>query len=127
MDKDQKKPETVDDYIASYPPEVQEKLQKLRATIKAAAPKAQEKISYQMPAYMLEGALVYFGVHKTHIGFYPTSSGIEKFKAEFSGYQSSKGAVQFPLDQSIPFDLVTRIVTFRVQENLAKAEAKRKK
>ena len=80
-----------------------------------------------MPAYALDGPLVYFGVHKTHIGFYPTNSGIEQFKAEFSGYKTSKGAVQFPLDQPIPFDLVTRIVTFRVQENLAKAEAKRKK
>ena len=91
-----------------------------------AAPNAGEKISYQMPTFTLKGNLVHFAAYKKHIGFYPTPSGIEKFKKELSIYKGTKGYVQFPLDQPIPYDLVREIVTFRVQENLEKAEAKRK-
>jgi uncharacterized protein YdhG (YjbR/CyaY superfamily) len=91
-----------------------------------AAPNAGEKINYQMPTFTLEGNLVHFATYKKHIGFYPTPSGIEKFKKELSVYKGTKGSVQFPLDQPIPYDLVREIVTFRVQENLEKAEGKRK-
>ncbi len=115
---------TIDEYIAGFPEEVQKLLKELRATIKAAAPEAEEKISYQMPAFTQNGVLVYFAAHKQHIGFYPTSSGIENFRKELSAYVTSKGAIQIPYSKPIPYDLVNRIVTFRVQENLKKAENK---
>ncbi len=111
---------TIDEYIKTFPAEIQITLDKMRQTIRKAAPKAVEVISYQMPAFKLNGILVYFAAHKNHIGFYPTSSGIETFKKELSSYKSSKGAVQFPLDKPIPFDLVEKIVKFRARENLAK-------
>ena len=120
-------PENIDAYIASFPQEVQTILEEMRETIRRAAPDAQEKISYQMPTFTLQGNLVHFAAYKNHIGFYPTPSGIEKFKHELSAYQSSKGAVRFPLDQPIPYDVVGKVVEFRVQENLARAEAKRAK
>ena len=118
---------SIDEYIAFCPEETRDILEQIRATIRVAAPDAFEKISYQMPTFDLKGNLVHFGVHKNHVGFYPTPSGIEKFKQELSGYESSKGAVQFPLDKPIPFDLIRRIVAFRVEENLKKAAAKKKK
>ena len=118
---------SIDEYIASCPEATRDILEKIRATIKAAAPDAFEKISYQMPTFDLKGNLVHFGVHKNHVGFYPTPSGIEKFKRELSAYELSKGAVQFPLDKPIPFDLIRQIVAFRVKENLEKAAAKKKK
>jgi uncharacterized protein YdhG (YjbR/CyaY superfamily) len=121
------KPQSIDEYIASCPKDVQEILQRVRETIRKAAPGAQETISYRMPAFTLAGNLVYFAAFKKHIGFYPTSSGIEKFKNELSAYRGAKGSVQFPIGKPIPLDLITRIVTFRVKENLEKAEAKGKK
>ncbi len=119
-------PQTIDEYIAGFPKDVQEKLQQVRRTIREAAPDAQEKISYKMPTFTLKGNLVYFAAFKNHIGFYPIPSGIEEFKEELSAYEQGKGSVQFPLDKPIPFDLISRIVKFRVKENLAKAEAKKK-
>jgi uncharacterized protein YdhG (YjbR/CyaY superfamily) len=111
---------TIDEYIETFPVEIQSILEKLRRTIRKAAPEAAEVISYQMPAFKQNGVLVYFAAHQNHIGFYPTSSGIAAFKKELSAYKGSKGAVQFPLDQPLPFDLVEKIVKFRVKENLAK-------
>jgi len=124
---DKKTPQSIDEYISNFPEEVQGKLDKLRAVIRKAAPDAEEKISYQMPTYAQEGNLVHFAAYNKHIGFYPTPSGIEKFKSELSVYKTSKGTIQFPLDEPIPYELVSEIVTFRVKENLDKAEAKRKK
>ncbi len=118
---------TVDEYIAMFPPEVQKKMREIRATIHAAAPQATEKISYQMPTFVLDGNLVYFGGFESHIGFYPIPSGIEAFKEELSRYKQGKGSVQFPLDQPMPLDLIRRIVLFRVEENKKKAAAKKKK
>ena len=100
---------------------MQSVLQTLRQTIHQAAPDAVEKISYGMPTFTLKGNLVHFGAFKTHIGFYPTPSGIENFKDELAVYKGAKGSVQFPLDEPLPLDLVRRIVEFRVEENLAKA------
>jgi uncharacterized protein YdhG (YjbR/CyaY superfamily) len=127
MKADQTAPKTIDEYIASFPKDVQEILERIRRTIREAAPDAQEKISYQMPAFTLKGNLVYFAAFKNHIGFYPIPSGIEQFKEELSAYEQGKGSVQFPLDKPIPYDLISRIVKFRVKENLAKAEAKGKR
>lgn len=117
---------SIDEYIADFPAEVQKLLEEVRVVIKAAAPEAVEKISYQMPTFYLKGNLVHFGAHKNHIGFYPTPSGINKFEKELSAYELSKGAVRFPMDQPIPFDLIREIVLFRVQENLEKATPKKK-
>jgi uncharacterized protein YdhG (YjbR/CyaY superfamily) len=127
MKANQAAPETIDDYIAGFPGDVQAILQQIRQTIRQAAPDAQEKISYRMPAFTLKGNLVYFGAFKNHIGFYPIPSGIEEFKEELSVYEQGKGSVQFPLDKPIPYDLISRIVKFRVRENLARAEAKGKR
>ncbi|MBE2236844.1 MAG: DUF1801 domain-containing protein [Caldilineaceae bacterium] len=127
MNTAQPAPKTIDEYIAGFPPEVQAILQKLRTTIRAAAPDATETINYQMPTFTLHGNLVHFAAFKQHIGFYPTPNGIEKFQQALSPYKSAKGSVQFPLDQPIPYDLVSEIVKFRVAENLAKATAKRKR
>lgn len=118
---------TIDEYIALFPAEIQKILQELRAAIRLAAPGAQEKISYQMPAFALKGNLVYFAAWKDHIGFYPTSSGTQAFQQELSAYEFSKGTVKFPIDQLLPLDLVSRIVKYRVAENLKKAEVRRKK
>ena len=126
MDADQKTPKTIDDYIAGFPPDVRDILESIRAVIRAAAPDAEETISYQMPTFTLKGNLVHFAAFKKHIGFYPTPTGIEAFKDELSTYAGGKGSVQFPLDKPIPLDLIRRIVEFRVQENLAKVEAKTK-
>lgn len=115
---------SIDAYIAAYPPDIQARLEAVRAAIHAAAPEATELISYGMPAFALHGNLVYFAALKRHIGLYPTSSGIAAFAAELAGYEHSKGAVKFPLDQPLPLDLIGRIVQFRVTENRAKAAAK---
>ena len=109
--------DTIDAYIASFPPGVQGILQELRRVIRLAAPEASEKISYQMPTFYLHGNLVHFAAYKTHIGFYPAPSGIEKFAGELSRYETSKGAIRFPIDQPLPLDLISRIVQFRVAEN----------
>jgi len=120
-------PQTIDEYIAGFPENVQEILQKIRMTIHEAAPEATEKISYQMPTFYLKGNLVHFAAFKEHIGFYPVPTGIEKFKKELSVYKQGKGSVQFPLDQPMHYDLISKIVKFRAKENLAKAAAKEKK
>ena len=118
---------TIDDYIASFPPEIQEKLQGLRAVIREAAPQATEKISYQMPTFCLYGNLVHFAAFKNHIGFYPTPQGIEAFNEDLAAYRGAKGSVQFPLNQPLPLDLVRRIVEYRVAQNLQLAAAKKRK
>ncbi|MBM7568613.1 iron chaperone [Paenibacillus sacheonensis] len=120
-------PDSTDDYIAAFPPNVQETLQALRQTIKEAAPEAKEKIAYQMPAFDLHGSLVYFAAYKNHIGFYPTASGIRDFQDELSAYKTSKGAIQFPLGEALPFALIKRIVEYRAAENIEKASRKREK
>ena len=118
---------TIDDYIAVCPPDIRRILVELRNTVKKAAPKAEEKISYQMPAFFQKGILVYFAAQKNHIGFYPTSSGIEAFKEELSEYGLSKGTVRFPLDKPLPLNLISQIVKFKVMENLENDELKKKK
>lgn len=117
----------VETYITQYPEEVQQILRQIRALIREISPDAVEKIAYGLPAFELNGPLVYYGAHPKHIGFYPTPSGIEAFKNELSGYALAKGSVQFPLDRPMPYDLIRRIVAFRVEENLSKPVRKRKK
>lgn len=112
-------PANIDDYIASFPQEVQVILEKLRQTIRQAAPDATEKISYQMPTFYLNGNLVHFAAYKNHIGFYPAPSGIVAFQDELTKYKTSKGAIQFPINEALPLALVKKIVAFRVKENLA--------
>ena len=124
---EQTAPKNIDDYIAGFPDDVQVILQKIRMTIKKAAPNAEETIKYQMPTFTLQGNLVHFGAFKKHIGFYPVPTGIEAFKDELSVYEGGKGSVKFPLDKPMPYDLISKIVQFRVQENLKNAEAKKKK
>lgn len=124
---DNQKPQNMDEYVQQFPEEIQAKLQSMRQKIQENAPNATEKISYAMPTFYQEGNLVHFAAYKNHIGFYPTSSGTEAFEKELSSYQSSKGALQFPIDQPLPLELIGRIVQFRVEENLAKAVAKSKK
>ncbi len=106
---------------------MRERMQTLRQAIHEVAPNAQEAISYQMPAFKLNGNLVYFAAFKNHIGFYPIPTGVEKFKKELSVYKQGRGSVQFPNDQPLPLALIRKIVAFRVKENLAKAAAKAKK
>jgi uncharacterized protein YdhG (YjbR/CyaY superfamily) len=111
---------TIDEYITTFPEDIQEILEKMRKVIQEAAPEAEEAISYGMPTFKLNGNLVHFAAYKNHIGFYPAPSGINAFKEEISGYKNSKGAVQFPLDKPVPYNLVEKMVIFRVQENLQK-------
>jgi uncharacterized protein YdhG (YjbR/CyaY superfamily) len=113
---------SIDEYIEEFPDNIQTILEKVRQTIRKAAPEATEAISYQMPAFKLHGNLVYFAALKNHIGFYPTPSGIEAFEEELLPYKTSKGAIQFSLDKPIPYDLIEKIVKFRVNENIAKAK-----
>jgi uncharacterized protein YdhG (YjbR/CyaY superfamily) len=126
MNPMQNAPKDIDDYIAGFPPKIQAMLTNLRQTIHAAAPEASEKISYQMPAFFLQGILVYFAAFKDHIGFFPTGAGVEAFKNELDGYKISKGTIQFPLDKPMPYDLITRIVQFRVKQNTEKPTTKKK-
>lgn len=114
----ERKPETIDEYIAQYPAEIREIMEKIRATIKEAAPTATEAISYRMPTFKLKGNLVHFAAHQRHIGFYPTPSAIIEFSDDLKSYKTSKGAIQFPLDEPMPFDLIRRMVEFRVKEVL---------
>ena len=116
----------IDAYIAGFPRGTQKLLEQLRATIKKAAPLAEEVISYGMPAFKLNGMLVWFAAHTKHIGFYPRISGIAAFKKELSIYKGAKGSVQFSLDKPLPLGLITKIVKFRVTENLQKAKTKKK-
>ncbi len=115
---------SIDQYIATFPEDIQKILQEMRSTIKASAPQAVEKISYQMPAFAQKGNLVYFAAWKDHIGFYPTSSGTEAFKKELSIYEATKGTVKFPINKPLPLELISKIVKFRVAENLKKAGSK---
>ena len=117
--------DNIDNYIASFPEETQELLERLRLTIKKAAPEAQETINYGIPTFTLKGNLVHFAAFKNHIGFYPTPSGIETFKKDLSAYDGAKGSVKFPIDKPIPFELISRIVKFRVKENQEKATNKK--
>jgi len=117
-----KKPTNIDEYIGSFPNDVQEILEKIRLTIQEAAPDATEKISYSMPAFEQNGIVVYFAAFKNHIGLYALPTGHEAFKEEFLPYKSGKGSVQFPFNKPIPYDLITKIVKFRVKENLEKAK-----
>jgi uncharacterized protein YdhG (YjbR/CyaY superfamily) len=119
--------DSVDEYIRGFPTDVQRILNRLREAIRKAAPDAEEKISYRMPTFVLHGNLVHFAAYRNHIGFYPTSSGIEAFKQELSAYKWSKGSVQFPIDKPLPYELVRRIVRFRVAETSRLAEEKLKK
>ena len=111
---------TIDGYIKTFPKDVQIILEKIRQTIRKAAPEATEAISYQMPAFKQNGVLVWFAAFRDHIGFFPTAAGIEAFKKELSPYVTGKGTVQFPLNGQIPYELVEKVVIFRVKENLAK-------
>jgi uncharacterized protein YdhG (YjbR/CyaY superfamily) len=115
----------IDGYIAAFPPEMQALLEQVRTTIRNAAPEAEETISYEIPTFKLHGNLVHFAAFKTHIGFYPTPSGIEAFKTALSKYKGAKGSVQYPLDKPLPLDLIAEIVKFRVKENLEKFELKK--
>ena len=120
-------PRNIDEYIAAFPDDVQKVLEKIRITIRKAAPDAEEAISYQIPTFKLKGNLIHFAAYKKHIGLYPAPRGSEEFKKELASYEGGKGTVRFPLDKPIPFDLISRIVKFRVKKNLADAEAKEKK
>ena len=117
---------TMDEYISTFPDEVQRILSELRQTIREAAPEAEETINYQIPTFTLNGNLVHFAAFPNHIGFYPTPSGMEAFKDELSGYRRAKGSVQFPIDQPLPLSLIRRIVEYRVQENLERKGNKKK-
>jgi uncharacterized protein YdhG (YjbR/CyaY superfamily) len=117
----------IDEYIACFSPEVQAILEKIRSTIRAAVPDAQEKISYQIPTFTLMGNLIHFAAFKNHIGLYPPVKGDEKLQADIAPYQGEKGNLKFPLDQPIPYALIRRIVKFRVKEQLERANLKRGK
>lgn len=119
------KPNNIDEYINSFPASTQVVLKQIRSTIKKAAPKAEEVISYGMPAYKLNGMLVFFAGYKNHIGFYATPTGHKTFEKELSVYKQGKGSVQFPIDEPLPLSLITKIVKYRVKENQLKAQAKK--
>lgn len=118
---------SIDEYIALFPVGVRERLKKMRETIRASAPEATEKISYQMPTFYLYGNLVHFAAFKKHIGFYPGANGIEAFRDRLTGYKTSKGTVQFPFDKPLPLALVEEIVRFRAAQNVENARNKRMK
>ena len=115
---------SIDEYIATFPEEIQKILEELRATIKASAPAASEKISYQMPAFFQNGGLVSFAAYENHIGFYPGASVIQAFESELRNYKTAKGSIQFPIDKPLPLKLISKIVKFRVVENLKNTEIK---
>jgi uncharacterized protein YdhG (YjbR/CyaY superfamily) len=111
---------SIDEYIGTFPENVQLILEKLRLTIREAAPEAEETINYQMPTFKLNGNLVHFAAYKKHIGFYPSPSGIDAFREELAPYKVSKGTIKFPIDEPLPFDLVGKIVAYRVKEQKEK-------
>ena len=127
MEKTQTGFSSIDEYIAGFPEDIQKILQELRAVIHAAAPEATEKISYQMPTFFLDGNLVHFAAFKHHIGFYPAPRGIEAFAQELSIYEGAKGSIRFPIDQPLPLELISRIVKYRVADNINNAEIKKSK
>ena len=116
----------IDEYIADFPADVQKSMEKVRATIKKAAPRADEAIKYQIPTFVLNGNLIHFAGYKNHIGLYPGSRAIEEFEDELAGYTTSKGTVQFPLDKPMPVGLISKITKFCVQRNLAKPQKRAK-
>jgi uncharacterized protein YdhG (YjbR/CyaY superfamily) len=122
VESDQPEPTTVDEYISQFPPDVRQILLKLRTLCKEHAPQAEERYAYRMPGYYLNGPLVYFAAFKRHIGLFPTAADLGPFESDLSGYKRSKGTIQFPLDNPIPYDLVARIVDYRVAQNLAKSK-----
>ncbi len=126
MTTDKMTPKSIDEYIAAFPKDIQEVLEKIRMTIQKAAPDAQETIKYQMPTFILEGNLVHFAAFKKHIGFYPPVKGMLQFKEELAAYEGPKGSLKFPLDKPIPYELISEIVKFRGLENHARTEAKKK-
>lgn len=115
---------SIDDYIATFPPSIQERLQTMRATIAAAAPEATEKISYAMPTFYLHGNLVHFAAFKNHIGLYPGSGAVAAFEEQLAGYVHAKGSIQFPHAKALPTGLIKKIATFRVKQQKEKAKAK---
>jgi uncharacterized protein YdhG (YjbR/CyaY superfamily) len=117
----------IDEYISKFPKDVQIILEKIRTTIRNAAPDAKETIRYQIPTFTLEGNLVHFAAYAKHIGFYPAPGGIAKFRKELAKYATSKGAVQFPLGKPIPYGIIRKIVLYRVKENLERGKTKKKK
>ncbi len=119
------KPKDIDEYIAGFPKNIQNILNNIRATIKKAAPQAEETIKYAIPTFTLNGNLVYFAAYKNHIGFYPAPRKNEVFKKELSEYKGAKGTVQFPMDKPIPLNLISRIVKFKVKDNLEKVRKKK--
>jgi len=124
MKMKQDQPQTIDGYISGFPNDIQKILQKVRTTITKAAPDAEETIKYQIPTFTLNGNLVHFAAFTNHIGFYPAPSGIDQFKKEIAPYRTGKGTLQFPLDQPIPWNLISKIVKFRVQQNQKKVAKK---
>ena len=127
MKAKQAAPGDIDEYIAGCPKDVQKVLQKIRMTIRKAAPAAEEAISYQMPTFKLNGNLIHFAAYKNHIGLYPAPKAIEEFKEELTRYEGGKGTIRLQLDKPVPYDLISRIVKFRVKENLQKSKAPRAK
>jgi uncharacterized protein YdhG (YjbR/CyaY superfamily) len=121
MAAEKKSTQTIDEYIAGFPPDVRARLESIRAVILEVAPDSVEAIKYGIPTFVYEGNLVHFGAFKHHIGFYPAPSGLEKFKSKLAQFKSSKGAVRFPNDQPLPLDLVREITAFRLQENQVRA------
>jgi len=124
MKKDSLIPQTIDAYIMDFPPDIQHLLATIRTTIQKAAPDATEIINYGIPTFYLKGNLVHFAAYKNHIGFYPAASGVAAFKEALSSYKTSKGAIQFPIDKPLPLTLISKIVKYRVKENLEKADFK---
>ena len=127
MEDNKVKFNSIDEYIGLYPSEIQDILTTLRKVIKESAPEATEKISYQMPTFAMHGNLVHFAAYKKHIGFYPAASGVAAFTDKLVEYKTSKGAIQFPIDKPLPYELIREIVQFRVDENRKRAEDKKKK
>ena len=127
MEDNKVKFNSIDEYIGLYPSEIQDILTTLRKVIKESAPGATEKISYQMPTFAVHGNLVHFAAYKKHIGFYPAASGVAAFTDKLVEYKTSKGAIQFPIDKPLPYELIREIVQFRVDENRKRAEDKKKK
>jgi len=121
------RPGNFDEYIVVFPEKIQKRLEQLRKTIKKAAPDANEEISYGMPAFRQNGILLYYAAFKNHIGLYPMATGIEAFKTELTGYKWAKGSIQFPINEPLPLNLITKIVKFRVLENLEKSKIKTKR
>lgn len=127
MDPEKTTADSIDAYISKFPSDIQTILLTLRKVIKETVPEATEKISYQMPSFFLNGVLVYFAAFKNHIGFYPTASGITAFQEELAEYKIGRGSVQFPITKPLPYDLIRRIVKFKVEENMTIAEEKSRK